>query len=68
MDLEEALKKYCELDTLAMAMIMEYFLLEMSKVCSHPSFHPIQSRRRSLSVVVDTGRRAAGSILGLPLN
>ena len=30
-DLEEALKKYCELDTLAMAMIMEYFLLEMSK-------------------------------------
>ena len=30
-DLEEALKKYCELDTLAMAMIMEYFLLEIKK-------------------------------------
>ena len=30
-NLEEALKKYCELDTLAMAMIMEYFLLEISK-------------------------------------
>ena len=31
-DLEEALKKYCELDTLAMAMIMEYFLLEIKKL------------------------------------
>lgn len=32
MDLEKALKKYCELDTLAMAMIMEYFLLEITNL------------------------------------
>ena len=30
-DIQHALKKYCELDTLAMAFIMEYFLIELKK-------------------------------------
>lgn len=30
-DIQHALKKYCELDTLAMAFIMEFFLIELKK-------------------------------------
>ena len=30
-DIQHALKKYCELDTLAMVFIMEYFLIELKK-------------------------------------
>ena len=30
-DIQHALKKYCELDTLAVAFIMEYFLIELKR-------------------------------------